>query len=239
MKKILIHLMLLTVLLGCKKIVFEPSIIFNENNGKTEISITLPEGGSKILKIIDGPLLDSGDGDLGLGILDNNSLENNLNDKTFKNVSKYFAKIAGTNNVFFIYKNYNNKYVVYWESRWEAGLSDSGIIFNGDIKDLKNNEPSNIAEYKTIIFGGKSDMRTGVYLENHKYILKTSGNEITIYSYVDEKLLFTEKGKLVNGTIYLNGNNTEEVTYSITNNEFCISGEGQEYCFPKIYNKDN
>lgn len=236
-RKTMLNLIILTAFISCKNIAFEPSIIFNENDGKTEVRITLPEGGSKIIKVIDGPLFESGEGDLGIGILDSYSLENNLNDKTFKNISKYFAKIAETNNIFFIYKNDKNMNAVYWESTWVAGVSDSGIIFQGDIENLKRDEIQNIvasnsAEDKVLIFSGKSYDITG-RLENRKYVLITNGNILTIYSCMDDKLLFTEKGKLVNGKIYIEDNNSE-LTYTITNSNLCIGEEGEEMCFSKI-----
>jgi hypothetical protein len=206
---------------------FEPSIIFNKiKTNLTEVRITLPKGGSKILKIIKEPIFESGKENKKEGAA---TFADNQNCKL---INSFFSRVSGKTYHFYIYSKTIEKIkkiIVYNEEKNVSGFGESNIIYEGNVNDEINEVSPNYSELETLIFEGTC-YSSNYELVNCKYELLIKGEALILNMYQNDNLIKTLNGIYFEKNIYID---TDEPFYTIENNQLCVSGEGFSECYAK------
>lgn len=220
---------------------YSPSISYNELETSNEVRLELPNGESKIIYKIDEPIFESGKKCSYTQKQPLSGLNFLNNDKTFLLVNTSYAKLSGGKyDVFYIYIK-NDTVIVFREQIWVSGVSDSGVIFNGNIQQAKGDnllrkDAESRENNNKVITEFVDD-----YDPYSKIVLTEKGKDITLNQYDDEALIVTLEGRLFNNKIYINSELSDGIDYYFNGNKLCYYTEGNpdEVCFSKIKEINN
>jgi hypothetical protein len=225
MKKSIVKIVVLLIVVACSnKHEFEPELIFKKvKTNLTEVRITLPDGGSKIVKVINEPIFESGEKS------DNEEAITFTNKEDCRLIKSYFSRVSGKIIHFFIYSK-SQEYIVFYEETNVAGFGESNIIYENDIENERNENSPNYSNNETLVFEGNC-YSSNYSLVKCKYELKIEGEVLVIDIYQDDQLIGTLDGIYFENNIYVD---TQEPTYRLENNKLCVQGEGDFYeCYAR------
>jgi hypothetical protein len=224
MKKSIIKILVILIVVSCSnKHEFETELVFKKiKTNLTEVRITLPDGGSKIVKVINEPIFESGES------IDNEEAMTFTNKKDYRLIKSYFSRVSGKIIHFFIYSK-SQEYIVFYEETNVAGFGESNVIYDGNIHNEINEVSPNYSELETLIFEGTC-YSSSYELVNCKYELLIKGEVLILNMYQNDNLIKTLNGIYFEKNIYIDA---DEPFYTIENNQLCVSGEGFAECYAK------
>lgn len=225
-KRLLIFTLLVS-LIRCNSNInnYKPSIIYNENNDSTEVRLTLPNGGSKIIYRIEKTILKSGEKCSYVSDMPMSGLAFLEDDTTYRLVNTSYANTGEEEyHTFYIYQK-DKEIIVFRELIGVSGVGDYEVVFKGNITNSSEDElkvgnqlissKESNSENKSMIFTPRD-----INSEFTKIVVeKLENNKVNFVQYFKNGDEISHSGKMKDGIINLGPGPEQEYYISINGNE--------------------